>query len=87
MKEMILLLTTAALISAIPCQAEVIYVDSAASGANNGSGWAGAYNYLQDALDGAAYGDEIWVAQGMYKPDRDAARLAGTGDDWLRLSW
>ncbi|MCK4958287.1 MAG: right-handed parallel beta-helix repeat-containing protein [Planctomycetes bacterium] len=67
------------LISAVPCRAEVIYVDSTASGANNGSSWADAYRHMQDALAGAAYGDEMWAAEGVYKPDRDAAHPVGTG--------
>ena len=40
-----------------------IYVDADASGANDGSSWADAYNYLQDALADANSGDEIHVAQ------------------------
>ena len=48
-----------------------IYVDANAAGANNGSSWANAYNYLQDALaDATVSGDDIWVAKGMYKPDQ-----------------
>jgi hypothetical protein len=49
--------------------AKTIYVDCDAAGANDGSSWADAYNYLQDALMFAAGGDEIRVAQGVYKPD------------------
>jgi predicted outer membrane repeat protein len=49
---------------------EVIYVDANASGANNGSNWANAYNDLQDGLGAALNGDEIRVAQGIYKPDQ-----------------
>jgi len=48
---------------------KIIYVDADAAGANNGSSWADAYNYLQDTLMFAIAGDEIRVAQGVYRPD------------------
>lgn len=45
-----------------------IYVDQNASGANNGSSWADAYNELRTAtIVGCPY-TEIWVAQGTYNP-------------------
>jgi len=46
-----------------------IYVDETASGSNNGSSWADAFNCLQDALDEASQGYRIWVAAGTYYPD------------------
>jgi len=50
-------------------QATIIYVDAAASGANDGSSWINAYNDLQDALGSSTVsGDEIWVVQGTYCP-------------------
>ena len=52
-----------------PTVANVIYVDANSPGANDGSSWSDAYNYLQDALMFAAAGDQIRVAQGVYKPD------------------
>jgi len=55
----------------------VIYVDVDAAGANNGSSWADAYKHLQDALSAAWSGDEIRVAQGIYKPDRGAGVTPG----------
>ena len=51
---------------------DVIYVDASASPGGNGSSWATAYKYLQDALyKPPTGGDEIWVAEGTYYPDED----------------
>ena len=50
----------------------VIYVDTDAVGANDGSSWEDAFNTyigLQTALAVASSGDQIRVAQGVYKPD------------------
>jgi predicted outer membrane repeat protein len=57
--------------------AEVLYVDSSATGANNGTGWANAFVYLQDALAVSSSGDEIWVAEGVYKPDHGGGQTLG----------
>lgn len=54
----------------VATEGRVIYVDADAVGANDGSSWADAFNYLQDALVTASAGDEIRVAQGIYKPDQ-----------------
>ncbi|HUS74115.1 MAG TPA: choice-of-anchor Q domain-containing protein, partial [Sedimentisphaerales bacterium] len=51
-----------------------------ATGANYGSSWEDAFNYLQSALSVARNGDEIRVADGIYKPDEDADNPTGTGD-------
>jgi hypothetical protein len=61
----------------------IIYVDTDANGANNGSSWTNAYNYLQDALADASSAKrpiEIWVAEGIYTPDKNSAVPDGTGD-------
>jgi parallel beta-helix repeat protein len=39
-------------------------------GTGNGSSWATAYGSLQDALDDAEPNDNIWVAEGTYKPTK-----------------
>jgi hypothetical protein len=57
-----------------------VYVDADANGANNGSSWRDAYNYLQDGLAAASSGDEVWVAEGVYRPDGDRDHPDGTGE-------
>lgn len=60
--------------------AAVIYVDDDAAGTNNGSSWADALRYLRDALATARAGDEIRVAQGIYRPDQGADLRDGGPD-------
>jgi hypothetical protein len=56
---------------------EVFFVDANASTGGDGTTWETAYKYLQDVLDNALKGDEIWVAAGVYKP---TIEIGGTGD-------
>lgn len=46
----------------------IIYVKQTAAGLNNGKNWTDAYSNLQQALDSAYEGDQIWIAKGVYKP-------------------
>ncbi len=56
----------------------IIFVDKdAVYGANDGSRWASAYLNLQDALNAAVAGDQIWVAEGIYKPDEGLVQTPG----------
>ncbi|MDX1911944.1 MAG: hypothetical protein SFV22_10685, partial [Saprospiraceae bacterium] len=47
----------------------IIYVNqNVPGGLQNGTSWADAFPDLQQALQVADEGDEIWVAAGVYKP-------------------
>lgn len=73
---------TSVLSAGIACSAagQIIYVDAKAPYPNNGSSWANAFNYLQDALAVVSSGDEIWVAEGHYTPDSNSTYPSGTGE-------
>ncbi len=54
-------------------EGNVLHVKQGASG--EGTSWADAFGDLTEALEVADYGDQIWVAKGVYKPssrDRNA---------------
>lgn len=56
------------------------FVDADAAPGGDGTTWATAFRFPQDALAVARPGDEVRVGQGTYQPDRDAAHPDGTGD-------
>lgn len=49
-----------------------VYVKPVATGTGNGDSWANATDNLNGALNNPCQIQEIWVAAGTYKPDRDA---------------
>ncbi|AXE21980.1 hypothetical protein DR864_29385 (plasmid) [Runella rosea] len=51
------------------CLAEIYYVKQTGNDtANDGKSWSAAFFTLQKALEVCQYGDQIWVAEGTYKP-------------------
>jgi len=51
---------------------KVIYVRAnSIDGNNTGTSWQNAFIDMNDALVSAFYGDNIWVAQGLYKPNNN----------------
>ena len=51
-------------------QSKIIYVNTAATGTNDGSSWQNAFKDLQDALQIAKKPDAIWIAKGTYFPTK-----------------
>lgn len=79
MKHLLLSLLVISL--SIPLHAGIIHVNLNATGGNNGLTWASAYTDLQDAIDNANSGDEIWIAQGTYYPTKDKSGNASPADN------
>lgn len=67
MKHRLLLFTF--LIACMYSQAQTVrYVNTTPSGTADGSSWANASDDLQAMINASAFEDEVWVAQGVYKP-------------------
>lgn len=73
-----------------PCNLStgIAYVDSAATGSNNGSSWTNAFTGLQDALDFARNCSKvknIWIAKGTYFPDEGVGYTNNARDSSFHL--
>lgn len=67
---------------------KVLYVDSNATGASNGTSWANAFIHLQDALSAGSLVPEveqICVAKGVYTPDKGSGFTLGDRNATFRL--
>jgi len=67
----------------VTASGKVIYVDTNAPGADNGTSWENGYKFLQNALADAKSSPkpvEIRVAQGIHTPDSNSAAPNGTGN-------
>lgn len=56
---------------------DVLYVDAAATGTDSGLSWTDAFPNLQDALILGGSGHQIWLAEGVYRPDTGEGQTAG----------
>lgn len=56
------------ILSTASADAAIIYVDDSAPAGGDGTSWNTAFDDLQDALDIAVAGDQVWVGQGTYIP-------------------
>ena len=54
---------------AFPAGQAIWYVDDDALPGGDGTGWASAFDSIQDALDVVAVFDQVWVAAGNYVPE------------------
>ncbi|MBK9337265.1 MAG: choice-of-anchor D domain-containing protein [Lewinellaceae bacterium] len=57
-----------------PATGSVWYVDAAAAPGGNGASWTCAFQNVQEAINAAGSGHEVWVKAGTYKPTTGSLR-------------
>jgi parallel beta-helix repeat protein len=67
--------TVTVVTGAPPLPAGVYAVKAGGSGTGDGSSWGNASGDLQAVINAASAGEEIWVTEGTYKPNRQAQAL------------
>lgn len=80
MKSSLIAAAIAAAITPTIHAGRVIYVDTNAPTGGDGDSWITAHRHLADALMNSVAGDDIRVADGLYRPDETAKSPNGTGD-------
>ncbi len=74
MKNIVILLTAIFGLALVSNAQTRLYVNASALGANNGQTWGDAFTDFQSALQIAQSGDEVWVAEGIYRPTQSTDR-------------
>lgn len=65
--------------------ATVYYVKTDGSDENEGTTWASAFSSYQKAYEAATAGDQVWIAEGTYKPTYDFGLNIGEAGKHFRL--
>ena len=82
MRRMLSACSVLSVVITLSTSAQTTYhVDDDAPPGGDGTSWATAFRYVQDALHLAQAGDQIHVATGRYTPDCDEAGVVTPGDD------
>lgn len=81
MKKQLLSISIA--LASFAASAQTIFVAADAVGLNTGNDWVNAYTNLQNAINNAQPGQEIWVKTGTYTPSIDeTGNLPADTTDW-----